>query len=75
MRYKSGILLSSFLLVWAIATVTQAEAEEAVVPDDLIYTVVEDNASNAAVFGGGVIPHKMVKLLAQMPGEVEYMAG
>lgn len=75
MRYKSGLLISSFLLVWAIATVTQAEAEEAVVPDDLIYTVVEDNTSNAAVFGGGVIPHKMVKLLAQMPGEVEYIAG
>jgi len=51
------------------------QADEATVPQDLIYVVEEDTSGNAAVFGGGVIPHKMVKLLAQMPGEVDYIAG
>ena len=74
MRYKSAIAF--FLaLVWTVATVLQADTEAAVVPDELIYTVTEDVTSNAAVFGGGVIPHKMVNLLAQMPGEVDYIAG
>ena len=74
MRYKSTLV---FLLaaIWTVATVTQADSEEAVVPEELIYEVVEDATSNAAVFGGGVIPHKMVNLLAQMPGEVDYIAG
>ena len=50
-------------------------AEDAKVPADMIFTVVEDKTGNALVFGGGVIPHKMVNLLAQMPGEVNFIAG
>lgn len=45
------------------------------VPDDKIYVVASDVAGNSAVLGGTVIPHKMVNLLAQWKGEVEYIAG
>ena len=72
---KSKIALISLVAACSFATSMQAQMQDAVVPEDQIYTVVEDNYSNASVFGGGVIPFKMVNLLAQMPGEVDFIAG
>ena len=72
---KSKIALISLVAACSFATYMQAQSQDAVVPEDQIYTVVEDNYSNASVFGGGVIPFKMVNLLAQMPGEVDFIAG
>ena len=45
------------------------------VPEDQIYVVPAGKTSRTAVLGGGVIPHKMVNLLAQMPGDVKFIAG
>ena len=45
------------------------------IPEENIYVVAREADTNAAVLGGTVIPHKMVKLLAQIPGEVEFIAG
>lgn len=45
------------------------------VPDNEIYTVSANATSNTAVLGGTVMPIKMVNLIAQMPGEVKYIAG
>ena len=70
------ITVSALLVVFSGLGISFAlQAEETLVPQDLIYIVEEDTSGNAAVFGGGVIPHKMVKLMARMPGEVEYIAG
>ncbi|MCW8963186.1 MAG: efflux RND transporter periplasmic adaptor subunit [Gammaproteobacteria bacterium] len=68
---SASIVFSSAIMVFSSGLF----AEEATVPNDLIYIVEEDKTGNSAVFGGGVIPHKMVKLLAQMPGEVDFIAG
>lgn len=45
------------------------------IPDQNIYVVSREKDTNAAVLGGTVIPYKMVNLTAQMPGDVEYIAG
>ena len=45
------------------------------VPADQIYVIPGGQTSNAAILGGGVIPHKMVNLIAQMPGDVKFIAG
>lgn len=45
------------------------------VPEDQIYTIPGSTTSNAAILGGTVMPHKMVNLIAQMPGDVKYIAG
>ena len=45
------------------------------IPEQNVYVVTRERDTNAAVLGGTVIPHKMVKLLAQIPGEVEFVAG
>lgn len=45
------------------------------VPHDQIFTVIGSTTSNASVLGGTVLPIKMVNLIAQMPGEVKYIAG
>ena len=75
------------LLVGAVtflftATIAASEAENAAidpgpaqVPDALIYTIPGSTTSNATVLGGTVLPHKMVNLIAQMPGDVKHIAG
>lgn len=45
------------------------------VPENEIYTVSAGNSASNTVLGGTVVPHKMVNLIAQMPGEVKYIAG
>jgi len=45
------------------------------IPEQDIYIVTREKDTNAAVLGGTVIPYKMVNLTAQIPGEVEYIAG
>ncbi len=45
------------------------------VPEDQIYVIPGGQTSNTAILGGGVIPHKMVNLIAQMPGDVKFIAG
>lgn len=45
------------------------------IPDDQIFTVVGSSSSNVAILGGTVMPYKMVNLIAQMPGDVKYIAG
>jgi len=45
------------------------------VPEDQIYVIPGGQNSSTAILGGGVIPHKMVNLIAQMPGDVKFIAG
>lgn len=45
------------------------------VPEDEIFKVTTGQTSSAAILGGTVIPYKMVNLIAQMPGDVKYIAG
>lgn len=45
------------------------------VPDNEIYTVSANSTSSSAILGGTVLPIKMVNLIAQMPGEVKFIAG
>ena len=45
------------------------------VPQELIYTIPGSTTTNVAILGGTVLPHKMVNLIAQMPGEVKYISG
>lgn len=45
------------------------------VPAEITYTVRASSTSNAAILGGTVLPVRMVNLIAQMPGEVRYIAG
>lgn len=52
----------------------QAQAT-ARVPAELTYSVKRESNLAATVIGGAVIPHQMVTILAQMPGEVESIAG
>ncbi|MEN8174716.1 MAG: efflux RND transporter periplasmic adaptor subunit, partial [Pseudomonadota bacterium] len=54
----------------------QASASSpALVPEEQIFVVSRAASPSSAVLGGTVLPHKMVKLLAQIPGEVEFIAG
>ncbi|MCP5298458.1 MAG: efflux RND transporter periplasmic adaptor subunit [Chromatiaceae bacterium] len=45
------------------------------VPEQQIYVVSREKNTNAAVLGGTVIPFKMVNLTAQIPGDVQFIAG
>ena len=50
------ITVSALLAIFSGLGVSFAlQAEEAIVPQDLIYIVEEDTSGNAAVFGGGVV--------------------
>ncbi|MGB0713886.1 MAG: efflux RND transporter periplasmic adaptor subunit, partial [Gammaproteobacteria bacterium] len=53
----------------------ETAAPVATVPADLIYTVSDGSTARGAVLGGTIVPEKMVKLLAQMPGEVKFISG
>ncbi len=57
------------------ATKAATAAADDQVPASEIYTITAAPVSQSTVLGGTVIPRKMVKLLAQMPGEVKYIAG
>ena len=69
--------LAAVLAVLALPFAPVAVAAEGVatVPEDQIHIVQRGPAERGAVLGGGVTPEKMVKLLAQMPGEVRFIAG
>lgn len=77
---SGGIIAGLYLTTGAQAEET---AEQGVllaqagdtVPESEIYTVASDYAGKTAVLGGTVIPHVMVNILAQMPGEIEFIAG
>ena len=70
-------LVTSFLSISAFSLESGSEANPAVsvVPDNQIYTVKANSTSNSTILGGTVMPHKMVNLIAQMPGEVKNIAG
>ncbi|TNF99479.1 MAG: efflux RND transporter periplasmic adaptor subunit [Gammaproteobacteria bacterium] len=44
-------------------------------PKHKIITVKQGNVGGMVTLGGMVIPHRQVNLLAQMPGDVDYIAG
>jgi len=52
-----------------------APAMDLKIPEQQIYLVSRAQNTNAAVLGGTVIPYKVVNLTAQIPGEVEFIAG
>jgi len=75
-----NVLMS--LMVASVITLAPVNAQEIIdtpsvptIPDHLIYTVAAQQSQNASVLGGAVMPIKMVNLIAQMPGEVKYIAG
>lgn len=45
------------------------------IPDDQIVTVLANSSSSSTILGGTILPIKMVNLIAQMPGEVKFIAG
>lgn len=67
---------AGFSLTVAVAF-AQPEAANSLptVPEQQIFKVQAVEAGGHAVIGGFVVPHKMVTLLAQMPGEVEFVGG
>ncbi len=71
-----GVVTTLFSITTFSADTETAETHIAnLVPDNKIYTVSANTTSNSAVLGGTVLPIKMVNLIAQMPGEVKYLAG
>jgi len=75
-----SLLIGTVITAYSIALPAADAENEApstgpVVPDNLIYTVGAKQTPNAAILGGAVMPVKMVNLIAQMPGEVKYIAG
>ncbi len=55
--------------------VTVNNPDQNLVPESEIYTIQGGSASSSTALGGTVMPQKMVNLIAQMPGEVKYIAG
>ncbi len=76
---KSAIVVSAVLAILVPFTYVTAESSDdtqpAQVPNEAIYVVKADSNSGNTILGGTVLPHKMVKLLTQMPGEVTSIAG
>ena len=75
-----GLLIATVITAYSVIlsadeTDNNAAVTGPLVPDDLIYTVSVKQSQNAAILGGAVMPLKMVNLIAQMPGEVKYIAG
>ena len=71
-----GVVTTLFSITTFSAETDTAETFAAnLVPDNEIFTVSANTTSNTAVLGGTVLPIKMVNLIAQMPGEVEFIAG
>ncbi|MCK4708645.1 MAG: HlyD family efflux transporter periplasmic adaptor subunit, partial [Gammaproteobacteria bacterium] len=81
--FKKLTISSLIGVVTTLFTITTFSAETDItetslanqVPDNKIYTVSANSSSNSAVLGGTILPIKMVNLIAQMPGEVKYIAG
>lgn len=76
----SGILLGIYLSASAQTeaptdTLPVLATASTTIPDADIYTVTSDYSGKSAVLGGTVIPHIMVNILAQIPGEVQSIAG
>ncbi|MBT3205098.1 MAG: efflux RND transporter periplasmic adaptor subunit [Gammaproteobacteria bacterium] len=71
-----GVVTTLFSITTFSAESESVETHIAnLVPDNKIYTVSANTTSNSAVLGGTVLPIKMVNLIAQMPGEVKFIAG
>jgi multidrug efflux pump subunit AcrA (membrane-fusion protein) len=69
-----AVLLASYSLL----TSAEDEAGPAAEPKKSnlkIISVKEGNVGGMVTLGGMVIPHRQVNLLAQMPGDVEFIAG
>ncbi len=72
-----------FITLVSVASVSTAFSTETITPDndvnqvpkELIYTVVSNTSISSTALGGVILPIKMVKLIAQMPGEVKFVAG
>ena len=82
--FKKLFISSLIGVVTTLFTVTSFSDEEAPaeanpvvnqVPESEIYTVTAGSSSSNTVLGGTVMPRKIVNLIAQMPGEVKYIAG
>lgn len=79
---KKMYLSSLVGITTALISITAVSQETAAVispdnqvPSELIYTIGANSTSNAAILGGTVLPIKIVNLIAQMPGEVKFIAG
>ena len=71
-----GVVTTLFTITTFSAEGDIAESTTAnLVPDNKIYTVSANSTSSTAVLGGTILPIKMVNLIAQMPGEVKFIAG
>ena len=70
-------LITTFFTISALSTGPDGGDNQSAtaVPEHLVYTVAANTSSNASIIGGSVMPIKMVNLIAQMPGEVTYIAG
>lgn len=80
MKPLFAVIAASVALLGGLAIGQDSEpvppaAVDLQIPDENVYIVGRATSTNAAVLGGTVMPHKMVKLLAQIPGEVEFIAG
>jgi len=71
-----GVVTTLFTMTTFSAETDITETVSAnLIPDNKIYTVSANSTSSSAVLGGTVLPIKMVNLIAQMPGEVKFIAG
>ncbi len=73
----TSLIIGSVISIASIVSANPQEntATTTTIPDALIHTVTAQKLQNASILGGAVMPIKMVNLIAQMPGEVNYIAG
>ncbi len=76
-QFFTRSMVVSVIFIFSITSINAQENTNSVaqVPDELIYTVSAQKSQNASILGGAVMPIKMVNLIAQMPGEVNFIAG
>lgn len=75
MSRKFALAASAVLAAALVQNAVSWAQGDATVPEDQIFTVTKTEGGSVSVLGGTVIPIRVVNLLAQMPGEVEFIAG
>lgn len=71
-----NFILTSVLCAALIFTSMQSRAENSVATEETpVVTVTSSREGGAVVLGGRVVPDKIVNLSAQMPGDVNFVAG
>lgn len=74
-HFSASIVYAGVALVGSCLLSVPASAEEAVDSEPGIITVTSSSMGGSVRLGGSVVPEQIVKLTAQMPGDVSFIAG